>query len=91
MIKLSFITGGALRKVNIEGRKIFMMSQETGFTPQLMDLDKLNNKELKKKMGVEQMRLMKEIAGLDTEEEMAQDIIKDFQRTGWRLVKKECQ
>ncbi len=89
MIKLVFITGGSLRKVNVEGRRISMMSQETGFTPQIMDLDKLDSGKLKKKMGNEEMKLMKEIADLNTEEEMAQDIIKDFQRTGWRLVKKE--
>lgn len=80
-----------MRKVNIEGRKIYMMSQETGFTPQVMDLDKLDSSKLKKKMGNEEMKLMKEIANFNTEEEMAEDIIKDFQRTGWRLAKKECQ
>ena len=89
MIKLSFVTGGALRKVFIDGRKISMMSQETGFTPISMDLDKINEKTIKKKMGKEGLDFMKQISKLETEDEMARDVIKDFQSTGWRLIKRE--
>lgn len=90
MIKLAFVIGGALRKVVIDGRIIKMMSQETGFIPIEMDLDKINEKKIKKKMGEDGLKFMKEIALLNTEEEMSRDIIKDFQRTGWKMVKKEC-
>jgi len=89
MIKLAFVIGGALRKVVVDKRKITMMSQEVGYTPILMDLNKLNEKKIKKQMGKEGLKFIKEISRLNTEEEMAKDIIKDFQKTGWRLVKRE--
>jgi len=88
MIKLTFVVGGNIRRVNIDNRKISMMTSETGFTPIIIDLDKLDNK-LLKKMSKEQKKLMKEISKLDTEEAMAKDVIKDFQSEGWRCIKKE--
>ena len=89
MIKVSFVMGSALRKAFINGRKISLMSQETGFTPISMDLDNINEKQIKKKMGKQGLEFMKQISKLNTEEEMARDIINDFQQTGWRLIKKE--
>ncbi len=89
MIKLDFFCGSAIRKVYIDGRKISLMAKETGFTPISMDLDKIDEKAIKKKMGKDGLKLMKEISLLNTEEEMARDVTKDFQRTGWRLHKKE--
>lgn len=89
MIKLSFVRGSSLRKAFINGRKISLMSQETGFAPISMDLDKINEKEIKKKMGSEGLKFIKEIALLRTEQDMAKDIIRDFQQTGWRCIKRE--
>ncbi len=89
MIKLNFLCGSAIRRVYIDGRKISLMAKETGFTPISMDLDKIDEKTIKKKMGKDGLKFMKEIALLNTEEEMARDVTKDFQRTGWRLYKKE--
>ena len=89
MKKLSFVRGSSLRKVFIDGRKISLMAQETGFTPISMDLDKIDEKEIKKKMGKDGLKFIKEIALLNTEEEMAKDIIRDFQETGWRCIKRE--
>ena len=89
MIKLSFVSGSSLRKVVINGRKISMMAQETGFTPIPMDLDKINEKEIEKKMGKEGLEFIKEISLLKTEEDMAKDITIDFQRTGWRKIDKK--
>ncbi len=89
MIRLSFITGGAVRKVLINNRKITMISQETGFTPLIIDLDKLDKTNVKGKVGEDGLKILKEISKLNSEEEMAKDIIKDFQSTGWRLVKRE--
>ncbi len=90
MIKISFVCGSALRKIVINGRVISMMAKETGFTPIIMDLDKLDSntqkKKITKKLGKDGLQVMKEIALLNTEEEMAKDITKDFQSTGWRKV-----
>ena len=89
MIKLSFVTGGALRKVLVNKRKITKMSQEVGYVPVIMDLDKLKENKIMKQMGMEGLEFMREISKLNTEEEMVKDIIIDFQKSGWRLVKKE--
>lgn len=94
MIRLSFVCGSSLRKVVIDGRVISMMAKETGFAPIVMDLDKMDSKnqkrELTKNLGKDGVKIMKEIALLNTEEEMAKDITKDFQRTGWRRISQDC-
>lgn len=94
MIKLSFVCGSALRKIVINGRVISMMAKETGFTPITMDLDKLDSnsqkKKITKKLGKDGLKVMKEIALLNTEEEMAKDITKDFQSTGWRKIQQDA-
>ncbi len=89
MIKLSFVKGSSLRKVAIKGRKLIFMSQETGFKPIMMDLDKIDYESIKSKMGDDGIEIIEQISKLNTEEEMATDIKNDFQRTGWRLFKKE--
>lgn len=90
MIRLSFVCGSSLRKVVIDKRKISMMAKETGFTPIVMDLDKMDSnkqkKAITKKLGKDGLKVMKEIALLHTEEEMAKDVTKDFQSTGWRKI-----
>ncbi len=89
MIRLTFSIGGNLRKVYIDKRVISMLTAETGFTPIKMDLDKIDEAAMIKKMGKDGAKLIKELSLLNTEEEMAQDVIKDFQQTGWRCVKRE--
>lgn len=89
---LRFIAGSGIRRVKIEGNVISFLSAETGFLPIKLDLDKLDSPETKKTMAKmkfekEDKLLMEEIAKLETEEEKAQDIIKDFQKTGWRQIK----
>lgn len=66
-----------------------MLTAETGFVPIQMDLDKLEGKKIEKKLGEDNLKLLKEISSMETEEDMAKDIIKDFQNTGWRCVKRE--
>lgn len=93
MIKLSFVCGSALRNIVINKRVISMMAKETGFVPITMDLDKMDSnnqkKKITKKLGKDGLKVMKEIALLNTEEEMAKDITKDFQSTGWRKIKQD--
>ncbi len=70
-----------------------MMAKETGFVPITMDLDKLDSnnqkKNIRKRLGKDGLKIMKEIALLNTEEEMAKDVTKDFQSTGWRRIKQD--
>lgn len=89
MLNLAFVRGSSLRRVVIKKRKISLLSSETGFAPISMDLDKLDDTVIEKKMGKEALELIKEISLLNTEKEMAQDIKKDFQKDGWRCIKEE--
>jgi len=89
-MELVFVAGGKLRRIFINNREISFLTSETGFHPIVINLDKLNklDENIKSKMGEEQIKLIEEIPNLHSEEEIAKDIIKDFQSTGWRLIKK---
>jgi len=90
-MELVFAIGGAYRRVFINGRKIGFLTAEIGYTPLVIDLDKLesgeNKSELKKIEASKEF--LKELRELKTENEIAKDIIKDFQKSGWRLVKRK--
>ncbi len=90
-MELVFITGSSIRKVFINDRKVSLISAELGFTPLEIDLDKLNEFEdkIKKiKMSKEDIKTIKDLAKLGSEKEIAKDIIKDFQKSGWRCTKR---
>ena len=94
MIRLTFAIGGNIRRVYIDKRVISMLTAETGWVPVKMDLDKLESsnslqKKIQSKLGEDDLKLLKEIALLETEEDMAKDIINDFQSTGWRCIRRE--
>lgn len=90
-MKLSFVRGGALRKVLIKDRKISIMTGELGFEPFTIDLDKieeLENNKAYEHLTDEDKEMIREIAKLGSNKDITKDIIKDFQKTGWRLFKK---
>lgn len=94
MILLTFITGAGIRKVNIDDKKIIFLASELSFKPLEIDLNKLDSEQMqntikKAKMSGEEVKNLKELSKLSNEEEIAKDIIKDFKKTGWRLVKKD--
>ena len=82
-----FGAGSQIRKVLIKGKKISMMTGETGFTPMVMDLEKLTPEQIEK-MKLDQ-QFMKELKLLKNENDMARDIIRDFNKTGWRVIKRK--
>lgn len=85
-ITMDFMVGGAIRKVVVKGRKVSFLTPELNFVPLVIDLDKLDEqKERIKKMKMDE-EYIKKLASLTTEKEMADDIIKDFKQSGWRLV-----
>ena len=91
-MQLVFATGGSIRRVLIKGRKITYIVPELKFQPLVFDLEKLDeqkDKFTKMKLTNEDVKLIYELALLNDEEAMAKDIIKDFKKTGWRLIKKE--
>lgn len=91
MITLKFVTGGALRKVFIKGREISILTEELGHTPLTINLEKLDEPENKKRIKEARIdeKTLKELLELKTEEEIAKDITKDFQKSGWRLFRRE--
>ena len=86
MISMNFMVGGAMRKVVIKKRNISFLTAELNFVPLVIDLDKLDEEKDK----IEKMKMdkdyLKELALLTTERKIANDIIKDFKKTGWRVV-----
>lgn len=88
MIQLVFMIGSSMRRVIINKRRVSMIAQETGWVPMIFDLDNLSSGIGFKKLNEEEKRLLEEIGKLKTEKDMAKDIIKDFNSTGWRLFKR---
>ena len=88
MIHVSFVRGSQLRKLMVDGKKIKLMSSETGFVPIDLDLAKINKKTVKDIKNLDP-KFWKELNELHTEKDRAKDIIKDFRRTGWRVFKQD--
>ena len=85
-ITMNFMVGGAIRKVVVKGRKISFLTAELSFVPYIIDLDKLDKEKEKIKEMKMDKKLIKELALLKTEKDLANDIIKDWKKQGWRLV-----
>jgi len=92
MIQQVYVYGSAVRRVRIDNKELTFLTSELGFQPLKLELDKLDsnkNKKMIKKMKLnkQDIILLKEIAKLGNEKEIANDINKDFKKTGWRLIK----
>ena len=89
MIRMKFMIGSAVRDVVVEGRVFSLISPELNFVPFTIDLDRLEEEKEK----IDKMKLdkdfLKEIEKLETEEEIAKDIEKDFKKMGWKKVHEE--
>lgn len=89
MIQLGFVQGSRVRRVVIKGKEVSLMSSETGFVPLKLDLNKLEEQKekfTKLKLTEEDIKTLHELRKLGSEQEMADDIKKDFKKTGWRLM-----
>lgn len=89
-MKLIFANGSNIRQVHISGKEITFLSPELKFMPVFVNLDKLNDIEYKEKlkkmnMSEEEIKTLHELSQLGSEREIADDIIQDFKKTGWRL------
>ena len=88
MIQLSFIRGSALRRVFINGRTISLLTGELNNVPLKIDLDKLDEqKERIEKMELDE-EMLKELSRLQTEKEISLDVIDDFEKSGWKRVRR---
>ena len=91
MIELVFSIGGAIRRVFIDKKIITFLTAELNFEPLTIDLTKLDlEKDKLKKLNFsnEEMDELKELFLLNSEEAIAKDIIKDWQRKGWRCTRR---
>ncbi len=87
MIQISFTRGAALRRVFINGRIISFLTAELNNVPFKIDLDKLDQQNKKiEKMKINK-EILREIAKLQTEKEIALDITYDFEKAGWRRMR----
>lgn len=92
MIKLTFITGSAIRRIIIKDRIVTLIAAETSNQPVTINLDEIDSQKDKfqqMKLSEEDIITIKELSKLGSEDDMAKDIITDFQQTGWRLVRRE--
>lgn len=88
MIQISFLRGSALRRVFINGRTISLLTGELNNVPLKIDLDKLDEQEDKiKKMELDKDMLL-ELSRLQTEKEISLDVINDFEKSGWKRVRR---
>ena len=87
MKQISFTRGSALRRIFINGRIISFLTGELNNVPLKIDLDRLDEeKEKIEKMKIDK-KILKELSKLQTEEEIALDIIYDFEKSGWRRIR----
>ena len=88
MIQISFTRGAALRRVFINRRVISFLTGELNNVPLKIDLDKLDEQRDKiHKMKMDR-QMLKQIAKLRTEREIALDITYDFEKAGWRKIRR---
>ena len=88
MIQVSFTRGAALRRIFINGRVISFLTAELNNVPLKIDLDKLDKQEKKiNKMGLDPLEI-KKISKLKTEKEIMLDIVYDFEKAGWRKIRR---
>lgn len=90
-MELVFITGSAIRRVFIKDRIITLLAAELSSKPLTINLEEIDaQREKFKELKLEQrdIEMIEQLAKLGSEEEIAKDVIDDFQKTGWRLVKR---
>lgn len=82
LMELTYLRAGIARKVYIRNRKILIVSPEVKtFT---FDLNELEKHKDKVPIGD-----FETLINLKTEDEIEEEITKDFNKSGWRLVKKD--
>lgn len=96
MIEMTFVTGGELVAFKIDNKKVQMKAKGTNYyyidwNP--LGLKEEQKKKLKKHYGQkwydEFVESEKKFREMDNDKDIAQDLKKDVQKQGWRLVKAE--
>lgn len=90
MIELHFVKRAALRKIFIDDRVITMITPELSYQPMQITIKQL---QMALASGDERIKGALEDAEVDldkyqTDESIAEEIIKDFTDEGWRVIKR---
>jgi hypothetical protein len=92
MIELHFIKRSSLRKVFIKDREITMITPELNYQPM-----KITITQLKTALASGDERINRALKDTETnldeyndDESIMKDILKDFQESGWRCIKRIC-
>lgn len=92
MIELYFVTGGEPMWIKVVGKLISLRGKLSNYTwIDMHDLTTDQKSKLNKKHGDNWFKEYLEALGLKenmTEAEIAKDLVKDMQSSGWRLVRK---
>lgn len=95
-MELIFIFGGEITKFKIEGKKIHIWGKGSNHQWAPWDplgLSALDLSQLRQKYGEkwyrDYLKSEDKFRAMETEEEIAKDLIKDYKKIGWRLIKKE--
>lgn len=84
MIKANFVRGSIVREVTIDKRVVTFLTPELNYQPIEINLDKLNFKD-PKFAGMDR-DMLRELSKLNTEEDILEDLKKDFTKSGWRVM-----
>ena len=94
MIELNFVAGGEIMGLQIDEKNICIRGKLSNYSwIDIRDLTEKEQDQVNKKHGVGWSKEYCDALDLRnnmTEDEMANDLVKDMQKSGWRLVKKTC-
>ena len=87
MIKMLFCAGSAVRRVYIKDKVVSLLTPENNFVPMQIDLNNLeaNKSKLKGSFNMDDP-IWGELSKLTSDEVIAEDIVHDFKKGGWRLL-----
>lgn len=97
MIELTFMIGGDITKFKIDKKRIQFLAKPTGYVyaewSPILSADKLSRLRIKKgeQWYKEYLKAEEKFLNMDSEEEIAEDLIEDMEKSGLELIKKEVK
>ena len=92
VIKLNFIAGGEVMWIRIDGRVISLKGKMSNYSwMDMRDLTEKEKEKVGKKHGKEWFKEYSDALDLRekmTEDQIAKDLTKDMQKSGWRLARR---
>lgn len=96
MIELTFMAGNEITQFKIDGKNIYIKSKQFGYKWVLWNPVGLSADQLAKlkvvygeKWYEEYLQAEERFREMDTDEQIAEDLINDFKKTGMKLVRRK--